>query len=79
MASKIQVDKILNVSGLIPPQSNFLIAKTLEEVQQGSVLEIISRERKTMRFIPQLCRDSSCRILETREMNGLLHYTVIKF
>ncbi len=79
MAPKIQVDKILNVSGLIPPQSNFLISKTLEEVQQGAVLEIISREKKTLQFIPRLCRDCSCRILASREVNGLIYYTVIKF
>ena len=78
VAHKIHIDKVLNISGLIPPQSNFLITKTLEKIQQGCTLEIVSREKKILQFIPQLCESSSCKVIETRVENGLLHCTVAK-
>lgn len=76
MAGKI--DKVLNISGLQAPQSTFLLTKTLEKVQPGGLLEIISQEKKLMENIPGEFEDTSYRIVEVKEKNGLVYYTIVK-
>ena len=76
MAGKI--DKVLNISGLQPPQSIFLITKTLEKVQSGGLLEIVSSETTIMKNIPRILDGTSYKILEVKEKHGLVYYTIIK-
>ncbi len=73
-----KIDKVLNISGLQQPQSMFLITKTLEKVQPGDLLEIVSPEKRLMENIPQEFEDISYRIVEVREKNGLVYYTIAK-
>jgi len=73
-----KIDKVLNISGLQQPQSMFLITKTLEKVQPGDLLEIVSPEKRLMENIPQEFEDISYRIVEVREKNGLVYYTIVK-
>jgi len=56
----------------------FLITKTLEKVQPGDLLEIVSPEKRLMENIPQEFEDISYRIVEVREKNGLVYYTIVK-
>jgi len=73
-----KIDKVLNISGLQAPQSTFLITKTLEKVQPGGLLEIVSLEKTLMENIPNEFEDTLYRILEVRERNGLVYYTIVK-
>jgi len=73
-----KIDKVLNISGLQPPQSTFLITKTLEKVQPGDLLEIVSLEKRLMENIPSQFENASYRIVDVREKNGFVYHTIIK-
>jgi TusA-related sulfurtransferase len=73
-----KIDKILNLDGLQPPQSIFLIRKTLEKVEQGGTVEIVSREKEILQGIPRLFENTSYALVEIKQEHGLVHYTIIK-
>ncbi len=73
-----KIDKVLNISGLQAPQSTFLITKTLEKVESGGLLEIISQEKTLMENIPREFEDTSYRIVKVKEKKGLVYYTIVK-
>ncbi len=73
-----KIDRVLNISGLQAPQSIFLITKTLEKVQAGDLLEIISLEKTLLEDIPEKLEDTSYTIVEVKEKNGLVYYTIAK-
>jgi len=78
VATKIKIDQVLNVVGLLQPQSNFLVTKTLEKVAEGGTVEVISNEKNSMNIITGLCPKGKYTITETRKVHGLFHYIIVK-
>jgi TusA-related sulfurtransferase len=78
MSKKRKIDQVLNIVGFLQPQSNFLVSKTLEKVEKGGVVEVISNEKNSMKIMTGLCPKRKYKITETREISGLFHYTIMK-
>lgn len=78
MSAKRKIDQVLNVVGLLQPQSNFLVTKTLEKVAAGRTVEVISNEKNSMNIISGLCHKGKYTITETRKIHGLFHYIIMK-
>lgn len=78
VSGKEKVDQVLNIVGLLQPQSLFLIRKTLERVKCGGILEIVSDKSKSMDIIAGLCPKKKYRLIARKETRGLFHYTIMK-
>ena len=78
MSDKEKIDQVLNIAGLLQPQSVFLVRKTLERVQDGSVLEIVSDRHNSRNILTGLCPKNKYTIVEKKEVCGLYHYTIKK-
>lgn len=78
MSTKNKIDQVLNIAGLLQPQSIFLVRKTLERVKQGGVLEIVSDNHNSKYILSSACSKSRYKIIERKEVRGLFHYTIIK-
>jgi len=78
MSTKRKIDQVLNVVGLLQPQSNFLVSKTLEKGGEGRTVEVISNEKNSMNIMTGLCSKGKYKITEKREVHGLFHYIIVK-
>ena len=78
MSTKRKIDQVLNVVGLLQPQSNFLVSKTLEKSEEGRAVEVISSEKNFMNIMTGLYPKGKYKITETREVHGLFHYIIVK-
>ena len=78
MSIKRKVDQVLNIVGLLQPQSNFLVRKTLEKIDIGGAVEVVSNEKNYMNLMTGLCTKRKYKITETREIHGLFHYIIVK-
>jgi TusA-related sulfurtransferase len=78
MSIKRKVDQVLNIVGLLQPQSNFLVKKTLEKIDIGGAVEVVSNEKNSMNIMTGLCTKRKYKITETREICGLFHYIIVK-
>lgn len=78
MSSKRKIDQVLNIVGLLQPQSVFLVRKTLEKVKCGGTLEIVSDKSKSMNILTGLCPKNKYQIIGKKEMRGLFHYIILK-
>ena len=78
MSTKRKIDQVLNIVGLLQPQSNFLVSKTLEKVEKGGTLEVISNEKDSKNIITGLCPKRKYKITETRKVGGLFYYIIVK-
>lgn len=73
-----KIDQVLNVAGLLQPQSVFLINKTFEKIKCGTTLEIVTDKSKATYILAGLCPRKKYSIVEKKEIRGLFHYTIIK-
>lgn len=73
---KRKIDQVLNVAGLLQPQSVFLIRRTLEKVKSGETLEIVTDKRKSAYFFTTL--SPKYKIVEKKEMRGFYHYIITR-
>jgi TusA-related sulfurtransferase len=78
MSIKRKVDQVLNIVGLLQPQSNFLVRKTLENIEIGGAVEVVSNEKNSMKIMTGMCPKRKYKITETREKCGLFHYIIVK-
>ena len=78
MNTKNKIDQVLNITGLLQPQSFFLVRKTLEKFKQGKVLEIVSDKENSKAILENLCPRKKYQILEQKEIRGLFHFIITK-
>ena len=78
MSTKRKIDQVLNIVGLLQPQSNFLVRKTLEKIEEGGAVEVVSNEKNSMNIMTGLSPKRKYKIAETREIRGLFHYIIVK-
>lgn len=78
MSTKRKIDQVLNIVGLLQPQSSFLVRKTLEKIEKGGAVEVVSNEKNPMNIMTGLCPKRKYKITETREVRGIFHYTIVK-
>lgn len=51
----IEIDKVLDTSGLLCPEPVMLLHKTVREVAAGGVIKVIATDPSTTRDIPKFC------------------------
>jgi TusA-related sulfurtransferase len=78
MSTKRKIDQVLNVVGLLQPQFSFLVSKTLDKIEEGRTVEVISNEKNSNDIITGLCPKEKYKITETRKVHGLFHYIIVK-
>lgn len=78
MTTKNKVNQVLNITGLLQPQSVFIVRKTLERFEQGRVLEIVSDKENSKTILENLCPRKKYQILEQKEIRGLFHFIITK-
>lgn len=76
MVKKAQIDKILDVRGLLCPMPTVVTKKTLKEMKKGSLLKVVSNDITTKDSIPPLCMQEGYDLLEFHDENGLLSYLI---
>jgi len=78
LSTKIKIDQVLNIAGLLQPQSFFLLRKTLEKIKRGGVLEIVSDQKNSKNIQRSLYPENKYMLIEKKEVHGLFHYTIMK-
>ncbi|GAB4333730.1 MAG: hypothetical protein Kow0089_02550 [Desulfobulbaceae bacterium] len=73
-----KADQVLNIAGILRPQSLFLVRKTLERIGPGKTLEIISDEKNAREILAGICPRKRYKLLEKKITGGLFHYIVLK-
>ena len=71
-------NKYLNLDGFQAPQSVFLITKTLEQIERGDTVEIVSRDKEIIKALPRLSANTSWKVVEVRHERGFVHYIITK-
>lgn len=79
VSSTEKTDQVLNIVGLLQPQSVFLIRKTIEKIRCGETLEIVSDKKKSLYILADLCLEKKYKIIGKKEIRGLFHYTIMKY
>lgn len=77
MSTRRKIEQVLNITGLLEPQSIFLVRNTLERINQGGTLEIVS-EKNSMDIPNGLCSGKKYIIFDKKEIHGLFHYKIKK-
>ncbi|GBD95872.1 MAG TPA: sulfurtransferase TusA family protein [Nitrospirae bacterium] len=76
MQHKEKVDKILDVQGLLCPVPTVMTSKALKEMKKGKALQVITNDITTKESIPSLCAQEGYNLLELKEREGLLYFTI---
>lgn len=78
MLNKKNIDKILDVKGLLCPAPTVMTSKALKEMKKGKILQVITNDMSTTDSISSLCTREGYNLLETKEIDGLLYFTIRK-
>lgn len=73
-----KINRVLNLSGLLCPNPSLIVAKKLDDMAQGEVLEVVCSGKLVKESIPTLCVQRNYELLETREAKGLLYFIIRK-
>ncbi len=74
----IKVDKTLDVRGLVCPRPKVIAEHTLEKMESGQSLCVITNDMSTMQSIPSLCESMGYEVLDFSEDGGVLYFTIRK-
>ncbi len=78
MRQKKIIDKILDVKGLVCPVPTVMTSQTLKEMKKGASLKVITNDMTTKESIPSLCTDRGYKIIDIKEEDGLIYFTIRK-
>ena len=78
MAYKRNIDKVLDVRGLLCPAPTVMTGKALREMKKGKTLRIITNDVTAKETIPSLCNQEGYHLVELKEEDGLLYFIVRK-
>jgi tRNA 2-thiouridine synthesizing protein A len=73
-----KVDKTLDVRGLVCPRPRAVTERTLEMMESGQSLCVITNDLSTKQSIPLLCESLGYEILYLIEDAGVLYFTIRK-
>lgn len=76
MRQKKNIDKVLDVKGLLCPMPTVMTTKTLKEMEKGKTLQVITSDKTTKQTIPEICTQESYKLLELKEKEGLLYFII---
>ena len=75
---KVTVDKTLDIKGINSPRLQELTVNTMESMNSGQVLRVITDDASTRTIMPTLCNKCGYMLVETEEYDGALYYTIRK-
>jgi tRNA 2-thiouridine synthesizing protein A len=52
---KIEIDKVLDTSGLLCPEPVMMLHKAVKELAEGHIIQVIATDPSTTRDIPKFC------------------------
>ena len=78
MTKKENIDKVLDVTGLLCPVPTVMTSKALKELKKGNILKIITNDTTTKQSIPSVCSEEGYTLLELKEKDGLICFTIKK-
>ncbi len=78
MDTNPKADKTLDVRGLVCPRPKVITERTLEKMQPGQSLCVITNDMNTKHSIPSLCESLGYEILAFSEDGGVLYFTIRK-
>jgi tRNA 2-thiouridine synthesizing protein A len=78
MGRKEKIDKILDVKGLLCPVPTVMTSQTLKEMKKGNSVQVITNDATTRDSIPTLCMERGYNLLEIKEKDGLIYFTILK-
>jgi len=74
----IEIDKILDTSGLLCPEPVMLLHKAVRELASGAVIEVIATDPSTTRDIPKFCHFLGHELLQQQEDEKFYRYYIRK-
>lgn len=74
----VKIDKTLDIKGLTCPRPKVLTMKTLEDMEPGQVLRVITNDQSIKQSIPPLCESLGYKVLELTEDTGAICLTIQK-
>lgn len=74
----IQVDHILDASGLFCPEPVMLLHNKMRDMAVGEVLQVLATDPSTQRDIPKFCVFLGHEMLESDEFEGSYRYLLRK-
>jgi len=55
-----------------------MTGKALKEMKKGKFLQVITNDMTTKKSIPLLCAEEGYKLIELKEKDGLLYFTIRK-
>lgn len=74
----ITADKTLDIKGLVQPRPVIVIEMTMDRLDQGQVLAVITNDASTREAVPALCARRGYALLETTVQGNRLQFTIQK-
>lgn len=74
----IRIDKTLDIKGLSMQRPREITKGILENMEKGSVLQVIADCGETKRSIPLLCENLGCRLISMEEDRGIICFTIMR-
>ena len=71
-------DKTLDIKGLVRPRPAIVIAMTMDQLEPGQVLSVITNDAAARETVPALCAERGYALLETTNEGGTLRFTIQK-
>lgn len=75
---EIKVDKTLDIKGIHSPRLQELTRNTLEKMYSGQILRVITDDMTTKTVMQSLCTNGGYMLMEMKNDDGVLYYTIRK-
>ncbi len=73
-----KADKTLDVRGLVCPRTRAVTERTLEKMESGQSLQVITDDLAARQSLTSFCESRGYEILAVREDVGILYFTIRK-
>jgi len=73
-----QADKTLDIKGLVQPRPTIVIETTMDQLDPGQVLSVITNDAGARESVPSLCAQRGYVLLETIVQGGTFRFTIQK-
>ncbi len=74
----LRTDKTLDIKGLVSPRAEIITRKTLDSMEPGQVLTVVTTCRIVKQKMASLCQTLGCTLLDIKEEEGTLSIQIRK-
>ena len=72
----VEADQTLDCKGLSCPMPIMKLAKTMKQMEKGSILELLATDPGSKPDVPAWCKRTGNELLETAEEDGVYKYYI---